>query len=85
MPDDDQIGFEFTGKKRNMVQRVANREMGHGDDATRREFLDAITEDFPRGLLQCVERHSRRNIGTLRPRQGIQNGKQVRFRPELLR
>jgi hypothetical protein len=85
MPHDNQIGLQFTGKKRDMVQRVANREMGRGDYSTRSEFLDSIAEYLPRRLLQRIERHGRRNIGPLRPHQAIQNGKQVRFRLELLR
>jgi hypothetical protein len=85
MSHDNQIGLQLTGKKRDMDQRVANREMGRCDDAARSERLDAVVEYLPRRLLQRIERHGRRNVGPLRPRQAIQNGKQVRFRVKLLR
>jgi len=85
MSHDNQIGLQLTGKKRDMVQRVANCEMRRCDDSARRECRDAVAEYLPRRLLQRIDRHGRRNVGPLRPRQAIQNGKQVRFRVELLR
>lgn len=85
MPHDNQVDFQLTGKERDMVQRVANGEVGRCDDASRSEFLDSIAEYFSCGLLQRIERYGRRNVCALRPRRVVQNGKQMRFRLHLLR
>jgi hypothetical protein len=61
MSHDDQVGLQLTGKKRDPVHRIANREMGSCDYSARCELLDSIPKYLSRRLLKGIERHGYKN------------------------